>query len=193
MNPPMPSGWAVGVDRLIGQDGFVGDGGTETTNRLGTFTASRRKWFRLLIAFAAFAALGIVMALTRQLAVIAWLWLAVSATGLVVSAWQLIAPGRLVISDGEIDVRNLWRRWSRDLARCGPFLVWRASSGGRSLVVFDHPDDASRRGPRMNQRACGHSSALPDTYGRGAAELARILNEARERAASHTTNASPPL
>jgi hypothetical protein len=167
----------------IGQDAFVGEGGTETTNRVAIFSASRRKWLRLLIASTVFVVLGIVMALTRELAAIAWLWLVASGTWLVVSLWQVIAPGRLVVSETEIEVRNLWRHWSRDLARCGPFVVWRASSGGRTLVVFDHPDDASRRGPRMNQRACGHSSALPDTYGQRAGELAQILNDAREHAA----------
>jgi hypothetical protein len=166
----------------IGQDAQVGDGGAGTVERVEVFTASRRKWFRLLIACAAFVALGVVMAMSGELAAIAWLWVASSCTGLVVSAWQLVAPGRLVVSETEIEVRNLWRRWSRDLARCGPFSVWRAPTGGRTLVVFDHPDDESRRGARMNQRACGHSSALPDTYGRPAGELAQILNEAREHA-----------
>jgi hypothetical protein len=179
------------VTAPIGQDVLVGGGGTNPIDRVQVFTASRRKWSRLLLVFAAFVALGLATAVAGQPAAIGWVVIGCSGTGLVVSAWQLIVPGRLVVTETEIEVRNLWRRWSRDLARCGPFLVWRAPTGGRSLVVFDHPDDESRRGPRMNQRACGHSSALPDTYGRRAGELARVLNEARAQARSRATNAVP--
>jgi hypothetical protein len=50
------------------------------------------------------------------------------------------------------------------------------------MVVFDHPDDARRRGSGLSRRLSGRSGALPGTYGMKASELAQLLNEARERA-----------
>jgi hypothetical protein len=89
-----------------------------------------------------------------------------------------------VVTPTTIEVTGLGRRrGSYDLASCGEFEVWRNPFSLRQyLVVFDYPEDDAKRLATMSRGLSGHSSALPDSYGMKAAELADILNGARATA-----------
>jgi hypothetical protein len=136
----------------------------------------------MLALFAVLVAGGLYLALGGESVVIGWILVVFFGTGLLLSVWQLIAPGRLVVTDTTIEVSHMGRHWSRDLARCGPLDVWRNPAARQELVVFDHPEDEADKLSGMSREVSGHSSALPDTYGHPAGELARTLNEARARA-----------
>jgi hypothetical protein len=134
---------------------------------------------------AAFVSGGVFLLIVgAQPKVMAWLTIVFFGIGVIAGIAQLVAPGRLVVSDGSIEVHHLGRRWSRDLARCGRFEVWQDPRSHRFLVVFDHPDDDSHRLSGVSRRISGHSASLPDTYGMAAGQLAQLLNAARDTARS---------
>jgi hypothetical protein len=145
----------------------------------------------MLALFAVFVAGGLYLALGGESVIIGWILVVFFGTGLLVSIWQLLAPDRLVVTDTTIEVSHMGRHWSRDLARCGPFDVWRNPAARHELVVFDHPEDEAHKLSGVSREVSGHSSALPDTYGLPAAELARTLNEARARALSGADPTAP--
>ena len=147
------------------------------------FRASRRKWLLVLAGCAAFVFVG-ALTFTKS----PWVGetaIAFFGLGLIVAGWQTVSPGRLVVTPTTIEVTTLGRRWSRDLASCSEFGVWRF--GVQTLVVFDHPGGTAKRLGRANRRLSGRSSALPDTFGMDASELASILNKARASAMALST------
>ena len=183
------SGWLAAPDH--GHSGRVNDDSLRSSAGALTFTASRRKWFGMLAVFAVFVAAGLYLALGGDSVVIGWILVVFFGTGLLLSIWQVIAPGSLVVTDATIEVSHMGRHWSRDLARCGPFAVWRNPVARQELVVFDHPEDEAHKLSGVSRELSGHSSALPDTYGHPAGELARTLNEARARAQSGADGTVP--
>ena len=77
---------------------------------------------------------------------------------------------------------SLFRSRRTSWADVGAFGVTQVS--GQEMVGYDSATDAARR-PRLaalNAGLSGFTSALPDTYGLGAANLAALMNEARSRA-----------
>jgi hypothetical protein len=143
--------------------------------------SSRRKWLLVFVIAAVFVGLGLIIAIGQH---DSFGWTAAVFFGLVliVAAWQLISPGRLVVTPTAIEVTTLWRTYSRDLASCSEFGVWRIPRTGQRLVVFDHPLDTAKRMGRANKRFAGRSASLPDTFGMKAADLATLLNKARAAA-----------
>jgi hypothetical protein len=129
--------------------------------------------------------LGFVIALVQHNA-FGWVVVFFFGLGLIVAVWQLVAPGHLVITPTAIEVTALWRRYSRDLASCSEFDVWRLPRTGQRLVVFDHPLDSAKRMGRLNKGYAGRSGSLPDTYGMDAVALAALLNQARAAALART-------
>ncbi len=153
--------------------------------------ASRKKWAGVLAGCTAFVVLGLRNALSGERGVVGWIAVAFFGVGMLVAIVQLMVPSRLAISASTIKVSHMGRHWSRDLARCGAFEVWRNPFARQSLVVFDHPDDEGRRGSKMGRRLSGHSSSLPDTFGMSATQLAELLNEARSKASPGAGSVAP--
>ena len=149
------------------------------------FRASRRKWLLMFALAALFVVLGFVIAIVQHNA-FGWVAVFFFGLGLVVAGWQLVAPGQLVVTPTALEVTALWRTYSRDLASCSEFDVWRLPRTGQRLVVFDHPLDSAKRMGRANKNFAGRSGSLPDTYGMDAVALATLLNKARAAALART-------
>jgi hypothetical protein len=143
---------------------------------VGTFRTSRKRWATIGVVAVAFVAAGVVMMLDGNF----WGWVTVAFFGLclVVAGWQLVSPGRLILTPEGFTVVTLGRTMRYELAKCGVFTVWRNPFGGTRMVVFDYEGSDGRLG-RANRRLAGASASLPDTYGMKAEQLARILNDAR--------------
>jgi hypothetical protein len=52
----------------------------------------------------------------------------------------------------------------------------------QKMVAYDDVKVAGRAVAKLNIALAGHNTALPDTYGLSAAELARVMTQWRERA-----------
>ena len=165
--------------------------GTTANDVAMVLTASRRKWFGVSAVCLVFVAAGLLVLRAGKSGAVGWITIAFFGVCLIVSVAQLVIPGQLVVSHEAIEVHHLGRRWSRDLARCGPFDVWRSPLGRQAWVVFDHSEDRAKPLARSSRGLSGHSSALPDTYGRTAVELVNILNEARAKALSSADSSAP--
>lgn len=144
-----------------------------------TLTAPRRKSLGLLVLCTPFVTVCTLMLLSGDTAGIAWLGVIIFGVGWLLMLGQLVAPSRLVITPSEIKFSHLGRQWSRDLARCSAFEVWRNPADSSEWVVFDHPDDANRWWAARGRQSFGRTSALPHTYGVSPAGLAAMLNEAQ--------------
>lgn len=144
-------------------------------------TASRSKWSRVLAMSLGFVAMGVVTAIGEPTP-FGWVVVAFFGSSAVISAGQLLYPSKLVLDATTVTVSGFGRGFSRDLASCSSFEVWRNPVARQELVVFNHPLDVERRGGRASTRLSGHSSALPDTYGLPAAALAAQLSRARSAA-----------
>jgi hypothetical protein len=59
------------------------------------------------------------------------------------------------------------------------------------MIVFDWDARAGRRIAKINRALVGAGSALPDTYGMKAEELAELMNEWRSRAITQRNQSVP--
>ena len=178
--------------RRTGQSGAAMADEETTPSEVPTvLTSSRARLFALSAAGVVFVAMGISIVQSGRAVAIGWFAIAFFGAALILFVLQLVVPGRLLISHDAIEVHQLWRHWSRDLARCGRFEVWRYPFTRHSAVVFDHPEDQARRGVGASRRFGVHSSLLPETYGKPAKELAAILNQARTNALSAVSDSAP--
>jgi len=108
-----------------------------------------------------------------------WLLAAVCAAGTLVSLMKVLDRSACL----RLTVKGFFVQDRR-----GPlFYDWRDvqnfRTGQRNRVLFDFPDsDPAARKARMVARfVAGGEGALPDTYGIAADELAKLMNEWRER------------
>jgi hypothetical protein len=97
----------------------------------------------------------------------------------IVAGREIVAPGALIISRRELQVMNLRRHTTFDLADCGHFAPWDNPGRGASVVVFDYARDGDSDLARENRHLMGGSRALPDNYGLRPEDLADLLNDAR--------------
>jgi hypothetical protein len=98
-------------------------------------------------------------------------------------AQMLPWSSRLRLSPEGFSIRHMYRerffRWSE----VSSFEV--AKVGQNPMVVFDFTDayTGARAMRRLSRAMAGAEGALPDTYGRKADDLARLMNDWRARAA----------
>ena len=154
------------------------------TSADGTTVVLRSPRRRHAIGFALAAVFvigGIIGAIANSDAV-GWLCAAFFGLLLVMEGWQLLSPGRLVITPTTMEFSILWRHWSRDLASCTGFQLWRNPFARRTLVAFDHPLDSSKRLGKASRQFGGRSGALPDAYGMEPSKLVALLNKASNAA-----------
>lgn len=143
--------------------------------------SSRRKWLRFFVTGTVFTAGGIFIAIARHDSV-GWFLIVFAGLCQLATGWQLIAPGRLIVTPTEIQIIALWRRYERDLVSCSEFHVW--TMARQEMVVFDHPIDSQKVSARANRALSGYTGGLPDTFGMRALELAALLNRTRAAALS---------
>jgi hypothetical protein len=153
-----------------------------------TFYPSRRKWLLTMSGSALFAAGGVWM--LREGNWKGWLVLLFFGLGAAVSAIALLpGAGSLVLDREGFQFSSLFRRHRT---------LWRDASGFTAatvpparfpLVVFD--DRQQRRGTlaSLNVGLVGRTSALPDTYGFKADELAQIMAQWHARATADSRKA----
>ena len=134
-------------------------------------TDRRRALLRLLV-LAVFASILSPVARTDWMSN-GWAWTVIGIFGLLAlaSLWELVWPGRLVITPEGIELRDLWRRgrWTWAEAR------WFRPAANRfyRFVGFDDAREPSRRGGAIND--------LNQDWELAPADLAELLNRARAR------------
>ena len=146
-----------------------------------TFRPSRKKWLLVFAGGALFAAGGYWMIRSDEQAG----WFVLIFFGLVALAGALAmlpGAGALTLDRDGFEFSSLFRRsrarW-RDVSR---FEVAELPPSGHKMVVYD---DALQKGGLMaaaSTAISGHTSGLPDTYGLAPADLARLMQQWRERA-----------
>jgi hypothetical protein len=142
--------------------------------------ASRRRWLGLLAIGVVFTAGGALMVSDGRAA--GWFAAIFFALCVVVSAAMVVRPSRLVIDGSGMTSYHLWRRDRFEFRECGPFSVWRNPiARSQTLVVFDWEGAGRhRRLARLSKGLSGATSALPETYGMPAEQLALLLNRSRD-------------
>ena len=141
--------------------------------------ASRVRWAALFLASAVFAAAGVLVFFVAPggrgggAAVFAFFGL-----GALVAAVQLLTGSSLVLTPEGFTVNSLGRRVTRRWQEIEAFVVVSPSAfirivGIRLAIPDEHVPSirSSRRG------LAGFESALPETYGMKATELAELMNE----------------
>lgn len=145
-----------------------------------TLYPSRRKWLLLLVGSGLFTAGGVFMVKDHA----QWGWPALIFFGIctVFAAVMLLpdAAGLKLDSDG-FQMTNLFRshRWHwRDVKGFEAVLI----TPHQTLVCFDDPAQAGGMLAQLSQSYAGHNSALPDTYGLSADDLAMLMSQWSNRA-----------
>lgn len=140
---------------------------------------SPRKWLVVLAIAATFTAVGTMMVgdgASGGWFVTIFFGLC-TAIGLVV-----LLPGSMFLEvrrDG-FETSHLFRRRRFAWSEVGRFSAVEVVS--RPMVAFDRIGAAPSRLGKLSAAIAGANDALPDTYGMDAAELAALMNAARERA-----------
>lgn len=146
-----------------------------------TLYPSRKKWLLLLLAGLAFTLAGIWMVATA--APEGWFVLIFFGSGAIVSIVMLL-PGAssLVLERDGFAITSLFRshyaRW-QDVSVFAPMAIPFAP---QKMVSFDDASASTKFVAKLSTGIAGHNSALPDTYGMSADELARLMTQWRDHA-----------
>jgi len=143
---------------------------------------SRLKWIGVFLICAVFTVIGVLM--IRDGAMKGWLPTLIFGAGLVISFLPLIGfRSSLTLGPEGFEQMLMGRRMAYRWDEVSEFGVWGMSHGPFSsthLVSFEplHEDDTKLK--RLNRGLAGASSALGDTFGMKAIDLAIIMNLYRE-------------
>lgn len=154
-----------------------------------TLYRSRSKWWLVLLACAAFVAIGYGMISTHASG--GWLVLVFFSIGAIVAAISLLpGMGSLTLDGTGFTIVVLFRRRQQ--------LRWQDAKDFESVVIpfttqktvaFDVRSLAGRALAKLSVVISGHDGALPDTYGLSADDLARLMAQWREQAiATHSAD-----
>ena len=159
-----------------------------------TLHRSTRRWLLMLAGNAAFVVAGVWMIAdpasfdqTQRgvpLFLIAWFSIAFFGLGLLLSILMLI-PGMsyLRLDADRLTIRNLLRTWTTRWEDVDDFAAI-DMPGPRKILRVGYNDRtrAQRAVGRLNMGLVGRNSALPDTYGLKAEDLARLMSLWRAKA-----------
>ena len=164
-----------------------------------TLYASQRKWLAILAGCAVFVGIGVSMITSPAFFnpsylgipadIIGWLEIVLFGLGLIVSVVALM-PGRshLTLDANGFTVRNLFRsstdRWETVDDYTAVNMAVTHPVGKIMLVGYNDRTQAQRALARANVGLVGRKSALPDTYGMTAEDLARLMSVWRRKALS---------
>ncbi len=148
---------------------------------------SNTRWLVILAVSLCFTAIGSLM--IREGQGIGWLVAGVFGLGSLAAVIVLL-PGSSYLkirADGFV-FGTMFRRHHLPWTAVGPFSM--SQVGPQTMVVFDILDPARLpRGAKFATAVAGANAGLPDTYGMKPAELAAILNAARDRALERAARA----
>jgi hypothetical protein len=145
-----------------------------------TIYPSRRKWLLLFGGCALFAAGGVMMVQSGE----RMGWLVLGFFGLcafIPLVMMLPGSARLVLDRDGFEYRTLFKSRRSLWRNTGNFGWANIPPGNVKLVVFDDVS-ASGMSADLNAGITGRNSALSDTYGFAAADLADLLEAWRARA-----------
>ena len=135
---------------------------------------------------ALFMHLGLARDIPEAVAEFGWITLVFFAIGSVVSLVTVLpgAAGLTLTKDGFV-VRSLFRGRAYRWSDVGEFAVTEVpyGTGSKKLVGFDDRLAVEGLTARANVKLSGRNSALPDTYGLSAEDLARLMSRWRQKAA----------
>jgi hypothetical protein len=148
-----------------------------------TLYRSMTKWLIMLLGCVAFTGGGIAMIQSHEES--GWLVAIFFGVGTLVSLVALLPGGSYVKLDRDgFEISSLYRR-SRVLWKSATgFEVRTVPPSSKAMVVFDDAEAKRRALAALNVTLVGHNSALPDTYGFEAADLAVLMARWREHAVS---------
>lgn len=137
---------------------------------------SRRKMLLTLVASLAFVGAGFLMLADHPVSGYASI-IFFGLCALVFCINLLPNSSYLRLTSEGFTVCSTFRSRSIEWRDVGPFGV--THIGTRKMVVWDSLRAVSKLG-KANRLVCGYASALPDTYGLKAEELAELLNRLRD-------------
>jgi hypothetical protein len=146
-----------------------------------TLYPSRRKWLLVLAVSALFSVGGILM--IRQHDAMGWAVLIFFGLGVLVAAAAMLPGSGALRLDGDgFEIMNLFRRHRAGWQDSAGFQTARLPPALQKWVVFDDLRQSTKGIAKFNVGIAGRNSALPDTYGLSADDLAQLMAQWRERA-----------
>jgi hypothetical protein len=142
---------------------------------------SRKKWLTVFLGGAAFTAGGVMM--VRSGEPLGWFVLGFFALVAVIAAAALLpGAGKLTLDRDGFEATTLFRRHRARWADTDGFDSAVVPPSHQALVVYDDRTLPSGGLAGINTSITGRNSALGDTYGFAAADLAALMAAWRERA-----------
>lgn len=143
-------------------------------------TPGKARSATLIVISGVFVAIGIWMGLGGEF--MGWLCAGFFGLGVIVGIVNLIpGSGYLELSSDGFEVRTLYRTWRVCWADVAEFFPVRI--GGNGMVGWNYVPGYKPQasGRRFSAKISGAESALPETYGRSAEDLTKLLNDWRSR------------
>ena len=146
-----------------------------------TLYPSRKKWLLVFAGSALFAIGGAWM--IRSGEGTGWFVLIVFGLGaLIAAAAMLPGAGALMLDRDGFEVTSLFRRHRCRWQDTDGFAAARIPPARQSMVVYDDVNQRTKSIAKINVSITGRNSAVPDTYGLSADDLAAVMAQWRERA-----------
>jgi hypothetical protein len=146
-----------------------------------TLLPQRRRWQIVLAFNAVFIALGFIMMLQGQRLGI-YVVLAFAAIAFIPAMVALPGAAKLALDRDGFTATSLYRGKHTRWTDVSEFQIAQMSRGGHRIVVYDDASLTEGSHLMSGSQIAGRNSALPDTYGLTAEELAKVLNHWRMQA-----------
>ncbi len=141
----------------------------------------RRKWQIILAFNMLFVLAGLMMALQGNRHGV-YIALGFGLIAIVPAMVALPGAAKLVLEHDGFTATSLYRGGKTLWTDVSEFKVATLSPGNHRILVYDDARAAAQSHLMAKTQVAGHTSALPDSYGLGADDLAAVMNEWRERA-----------
>jgi hypothetical protein len=146
---------------------------------------SRKKWLLLLAGCTLFSFGGVLMVRSGEIE--GWFVLAVFGIGALVPLLVMIpGSGWLLLDEDGFEYRTLFKNRRAHWRDTSNFGAEKIPPANIRLVVYDDIGAKPGMNADLTVKFTGRNSALGDTYGFSAAELAHLMAQWRERAAARS-------
>ncbi len=146
-----------------------------------TIYPSRKKWLLVFAGGALFTAGGAWMIASGDAS--GWFVLIFFALVAIVAAAALLPGAGALMLDGDgFEVTNLFRHHRSRWPDTAGFTAARIPPARQTMVVYNDATQTAKSLAKINVAIVGRNSALPDTYGLSADQLAGMMAQWRERA-----------
>jgi hypothetical protein len=140
---------------------------------------SWRKWLGVMVIGLLFVASG-VFTILNDGGFMAWSTVLFFGACALVAIFQLFGNSYLRLHEHGFEQKIMWRKTNFEWNEVSDF---RTSWIG--IVCFDHVHDEGKFMTKINRKLSAGSSALGDTFGMSATELAKLMNSFREKSAAN--------